>query len=114
MQFSNFLDLTQKLEKEGCICIEENFSWVKDIVLPSIDLGLPVVSKTSKISIFSDKTNPIYIQLSDGSKLFFTYDEFKRIQGKPKVGKVMQINMQRLGQDSSLHPSKITLCKVMD
>jgi hypothetical protein len=114
MQFSNFLDLTQNLEKNKSLCIEENFLWAKNINLPNIDLGLPSIEKTSKILMLNDRITPIYIQLEDGSKLFFTYDEFKRIHGNPMIGKKMHLVMQRLGNDTSKYPSKITSCRVID
>lgn len=114
MQFNNFLDLTENLKKNKSLCIEENFLWVKNIKLPNINLDMPSLEKTSKISMLNDKINPIYIQLEDGSKLFFTYDEFRRINGNPVVGKKLHLVMQRLGDDTSKHPSRITSCRVMD
>lgn len=112
MQFIEFLNLAEAAVKFKAVCLEGNFDWVKQISLPSINLGLPSVEKKSKIVLLSDKTNPIYIQLADGSKLFFTYDEFRRIQGKPEVGRELKVLLQRLGTDKSVSPSKITMCKV--
>jgi hypothetical protein len=113
--FKNYIELTSCLEKHGCILIPENFSWTKDIakLIPHIDLGLPTVQKQAKIDIVMDKKNPIYLQLSDGSKLFFTHDEFKRIEGIPERGKTMIVTMNRHGQDSSENPSQITKCQVL-
>jgi hypothetical protein len=81
--------------------------------LPDIDIGLPTVEKKGKIDVLLDKKNPIYIQLSDGTKLFFTYDEYKRINGSPEVGKTMIVKMQRLPGDNSVQPSQIVDCKVI-
>jgi len=114
MQFNKFLEISENIQEVKSLCIEENFLWAKKIHLPSLDLGLPSVEKKSKISILNDKINPIYMQLEDGSKLFFTYDEFKRIQGTPLIGKVMQLTMQRLGNDTSVYPSKITACRIIN
>jgi len=114
MQFNKFLEISENISEIGSICIEENFLWAKQIKLPHIELGLPSIEKTSKISILNDRINPIYVQLKDGSKLFFTYDEFKRIQGTPLIGKTMHLTMQRLGGDTSDYPSKITSCRITD
>jgi len=112
MQFIEFLGLVEATNKFKAIYLEGALDWVKQISLPNINLDLPSVEKKSKIALLSDKTNPIYVQLSDGSKLFFTYDEFRRIQGKPSVGKEMIVSLQRLGTDTSVSPSRITMCKV--
>lgn len=112
MQFNEFIKITDCLEENGPFCAE-SFSWAKQIVLPDIDLSLPSLKKTSRIAILSDRTNPIYVQLEDGSKLFFSYDQFRRIQGSPAVGKTMILTMQRLVGDNSNTPSKIDSCKVI-
>ena len=77
MKFKNYIYLSGILET--AIHIPESFDWVKDFTLPSLDINLPHVEKQGKIQIVMDKINPIYIQISDGSKMFFTFDEFKRI-----------------------------------
>lgn len=113
--FKNYVDLAERVEEHGVILVPENFNWAKAIglQLPSIDLDLPQVQKRAKIDIIMDKKNPIYLQLSDGSKLFFTYDEYKRIDGKPERGKTMVVTMQRLSHDHSDLPSKIVKCQVV-
>jgi hypothetical protein len=110
-----FIDITELVEKQKAIFLPENFSWAKNIAssLPKINLDLPTIKKQAKIDIIMDKRNPIYVQLSDGSKLFFTHDEFKRIDGKPECGKTMVVFMQRLPYDNSESASKITHCKVI-
>jgi hypothetical protein len=45
--------------------------------------------------------------------LFFTPDEFRRIDGKPEIGKTLLVSMQRLQNDFSDLPSKIISCKVV-
>lgn len=76
------------------------------------DVGLPTVQKTARIEHIMDKKNPIYISLSDGTKLYFTFDEFRRIEGKPVRGKNMTIIMQRRLDDHTALPSMITKCIV--
>jgi hypothetical protein len=97
-KFSDFL----RFIETGIFC--EGFS------LP--DIGLPSVQKTSRIEHVMDKKNPIYIGLSDGTKLYFTLDEFRRIEGKPSRGKNMTVIMQRRLDDHSNSPSIITKCIV--
>jgi hypothetical protein len=79
--------------------------------LPSTDFVIPNITKTGKIEILIKNKNPIFIQLSDGSKLFFTLDEFKRIKGEPKIGKMMTVEFQRHLDDLSDIPSKIIGCQ---
>lgn len=112
--FSNFLDLQEYVEKNGAILIPENWDWAKKIsmLMPKPELDLPVVHKTARISHLLDKKNPIYIGLSDGTKLFFTHDEFKRIEGKPERGKDLIVVMQRRPEDTTELPSMISKCIV--
>lgn len=113
--FKNFLELNDLVEKHGALIFQENFPWAKQISsqLPALDLGIPTVEKRAKIDLIMDKKNPIYVQLSDGSKLFFSIDEFRRIEGKPKQGKTLIVTMQRLSHDNSDSPSQITKCRVV-
>jgi len=111
MNFQEYLTLTEVQPISGLFVPE---SWHKEISLqlPKMDLDLPTVTRQGIIDIILDKKNPIYVQLSDGSKLFFTHDEYKRIQGKPSKGKKMTVVMQRHGQDNSDVPSQICKCMV--
>ena len=111
--FKKYLDFIKIIEDNKIIYMPENFDWVRDFSLPNLSLNLPEVEKRGKIQIIMDKINPIYIGMSDGSKLFFTADEFNRIIGKPIVGKILLWRMQRLSNDSTQYPSKITMCKVI-
>lgn len=113
MKFKNYFKKQEIVNKFGAIKISENINWL-NIILPKIDLRLPEIENKSKIVILKDRINPIYIQLEDGSKLFFTIDEFKRIVGKPAVGKNLILKMQRSKSDNSSSFSKITYCKVID
>jgi hypothetical protein len=113
--FKNYIDLIEHIQKNGSLYLPENFSWVNNIkkMLPNLAIDLPIIQKKSKIEIIDNKKNPIYIQLSDGSKIFLTYEEYKRIKGKPEIGKTMIVTMQRHHKDSSNLPSQITRCEVI-
>ena len=79
--------------------------------LPSLDMGLPTVTRSSRIIQVERHKNPIFVMLQDGTKLYFTYDEFKRIKGsEPKVGKTLQVVFQRSPDDSSGNHSQIQSC----
>lgn len=113
--FNNFHEYAQIqdcLEKYGSFCVEGHFDWAKHYRLPSIELDLPQVEKQGKIVVLHQRQNPISLQLSDGSRLFFSKDEFKRIDGVPEVGRSMKVVMIRLPGDASETPSQIKYCKV--
>lgn len=113
--FKNFIELIDCVQKHGAILLPEDFQWAKEIskMLPALQLDLPTIEKRAKIDLIMDKKNPIYIQLSDGSKLFFSMDQFKRIEGKPEQGKTIIVSMQRLSNDKSESPSQITKCQII-
>lgn len=113
--FKYFIELIDLVQEHGAIILPEDFGWAKEIskTLPTLALDLPTIEKRAKIDIIMDKKNPIYVQLSDGSKLFFSVDEFRRIPGKPERGKTMVFKMQRLGYDKSQNPSQISNCYVI-
>lgn len=113
--FKNYIELIECIEKHGMFFVPESFDWAKPIAssMPSLALDLPTVKKTARIEMVMDKKNPIYIQLSDGSRLYFSYDQFKRIEGKPERGKNLVVTMQRRQDDNSEIPSKIINCKVI-
>lgn len=113
--FRNFIEFSDCVAANGAIFVPESCcGWAKQYhqSMPQIDLNLPTIEKKARIEILHNKNNPIFIQLSDGSKLFFSYDEFKRIQGEPQQGKMLHVVMQRLPNDVSPIPSKIVHCKV--
>lgn len=65
-------------------------------------IGIPIVSKNSKIIILDEKgklsstKSPIFIQLEDGTKIYMTRNQFDRISGdKPEIGKTLKISFQR-------------------
>ncbi len=82
--------------------------------LPSTDLTIPSVQREGRITILQLKKNPIYIRLSDGTEAHFTYDECKRIEGTPGLGKVMNITFQRHPDDRSKGCSKIDKAEIRD
>ena len=63
--------------------------------------------------LIEKKKNPIFVQLEDGTKLYFTWDEFKRIEGTPEHGKKMLVIMQRREDDNSPTMSQIQKCKII-
>jgi len=81
--------------------------------LPSTDLTIPQLRKEGRIIILERNKNPIYVKLSDGTEAYFTYDEFRRIKGKPEVGQVMRITFQRHPADASKNHSKIDSAEVI-
>ena len=82
--------------------------------LPSTDLTIPSAIKQGRITTLLLNKNPIYIRLSDGTEANFSYDEYKRIDGKPEIGKTMSITFQRHPEDRSRNYSKIDKVTVLD
>lgn len=109
--FQEYVNIKDGLAKYRAICVED-YSWAKEFQIPNMELDIPSVTKKGKIIILINKKNPIFVQLDDGSKLFFTNDEFKRINGVPVVGKTMVVKLLRLPQDSLESPSQIKSCQV--
>lgn len=82
--------------------------------VPTTDLTIPSVTKEGRITTLQLKKNPIYIRLSDGTEASFTYDEYKRIEGEPALGKVMTLIFQRHPSDSTQMYSKVDKAIVRD
>lgn len=79
-----------------------------DLVVNMPNLGLPTIKRSSKIIMIEKNKNPISIFLSDGTKMFLTFDEFKRISGQtPEIGKNLTVIFQRHEKDKSENNSKI-------
>ena len=69
---------------------------------------MPSITIKSKIRFIEKTKNPISIILVNGTRLFLSLDEFKRISGdNPEIGKNLSVIMQRLEGDTSKTPSKI-------
>ena len=84
------------------------------LYLPSTDMTLPAIEKTGRITTLMKKRNPIYVRLSDGTEANFTWDEYKRIEGEPALGKTMTLIFQRHPADSTRMYSKIDKAIVRD
>lgn len=88
---------------------------IPDINLPflsSTDLKIPQTTRSSTIANIILNKNPIAIELKDGTRLFFSIDEYNRIQNKPEVGKPITVVFQRNELDKSENPSKIISVRV--
>lgn len=93
----------------------------KPLNLPDIDIALPPegtishqIKKNGLVRQFIYNKDPITVILDDGTTLYFTYDEYKRIKGdKPIIPKLtnFEVIFQRLPTDLSPIPSKILACK---
>lgn len=72
---------------------------------------LPTAKRTGKIVVFRDNTNPVYIQLSDGTNIVLKYDEFKRAfpnyPEEPVSGQDVTVYFQRFPGDTREEPSQI-------
>ena len=80
-----------------------------DLVIPS---EIPRFTTTSRITYINKQNNPIVIRLADGTTIYQTWDEFKRIKNAPEVGKNMNVTMQ--GKSNLRVPSKIDHIEVKD
>jgi uncharacterized OB-fold protein len=76
-------------------------------VSPVKDFGLPSTERTSPIAMIEKGKNPIFIALEDGTKLYLTYDEYRRLKTEPKVGMKMHVVFRRIPNDVSLVTSKV-------
>lgn len=81
---------------------------------PSADLTVPSTERTGRITTLLLKKNPIYVRLSDGTEVNFTYQEYRRIEGKAELGKTMTIIFQRHPEDQSSGFSKVDKAIVLD
>ena len=78
------------------------------MTLGSVDYQIPTTEVDSKIVMLNDKKNPIFIQLKDGTRLFISLDEFKRIPGvEVAVGRSLHVIFQRRPEDKGAEPSQI-------
>lgn len=79
-----------------------------------VDMKIPSTERTGKIISLTEKSNPIFIRLSDGTECMFTLQEFKKIQGKPSIGKTMTVIFQRHPDDFTKQLSKIEKAIVIE
>ena len=81
--------------------------------LPGYNLDIPIVSKTSRVAMVERNKNPILVMLQDGTKMYFGWDEFKRIKGgEPAPGKMMTVKFQRRADNSTKESSQIQSVEV--
>ena len=108
MSFKNYVEIRDFVESYGSAIMPGGI----DHVAAHSQMGIPLVKKSGRIDVLITKKNPIYVQLSDGTKLFFSPDEYRRIRGKPGLGKTMTATFQRRTNDGSKQPSQIISCEV--
>lgn len=74
---------------------------------------LPTKTVRSEIRLINDKNNPILIQLLNGTKLFLSFDEYKKIKNQnPAVGKMATVVFQRHPNDKSDNFSLVNSIKI--
>jgi len=76
---------------------------------PSADLEIPHVSRKSKIRSVEERRNPIVVRLMDGTAIYLTLDEFRRVDSRTKLqpGREITVTFQRREGDDGPDPSKI-------
>jgi len=80
--------------------------------LPSLDFAIPTVSRTSTVAFVERNKNPILVMLQDGTKLHFSWDQFKRIEGsEPERGKQLTVTFQRNPKAGKEETSQILSCR---
>ena len=89
-----------------------------DFVMGQRPVDIPLVTKMGSVVKFLDKQNPMVIQLADGTKVFLSYEQYRKIKGDlPIVPKYTfaKISFQRVHNDNSLNVSKVAniSCKFM-
>lgn len=89
-------------------------SFGKAMNMPTTSIDIPSIERSGRIQYIDYKRNPIYIRLSDGTEASFTYDEFRRIEGKPSINKTMKIIFQRHPNDWTKNSSKIDKAIILD
>lgn len=77
--------------------------------IPGVDLEVPHVARNSKIRSVDRNRDPIRVTLMDGTVLYMTLDEFRRVDSRTKLepGRKITVTFQRRGDDGSPDPSKI-------
>ena len=99
----------QKLEFKNYLTFAEsqNNTYTHRGVSPTHGYG-PEIRREGTIVIHDYHRTPIHIQLSDGTSLFFTRQQYELIGGyKPERGAKMEVVMQRQSGDQSPTPSAI-------
>lgn len=89
-----------------------------DVKIGQSNINIPIIKKKAIVVRFEDKKNPMYIELKDGTKMFLTVDEYRRIKGDLPIvpnHSELEVTFQRLPMDKSLSVSKIDkiICKFL-
>ena len=79
--------------------------YINDLIL---ELEIPTVEKNSEILNIKFNENPIKIKLKDGTQLFLSIDEYRRLKKEPKKGDKVTVTFQRNPNDKLDVPSKIS------
>ena len=80
--------------------------------LPGLDVAIPTVTKTSRVAFVERNKNPILVLLQDGTRLHFSWDQFKRIKGsEPERGKQLTVIFQRHHRAGKDESSQILSCR---
>lgn len=83
-----------------------NISSVRSLILPTKTVK-------SQIRLLYDKSNPVLIQLANGTKIHLTHEEYKRIKNQnPEVGKEMSVEFLRNPTDKSDNYSMINSIRI--
>lgn len=77
--------------------------------LPGVDLEIPHVTRRARIREVRRNTNPIVVRLMDGTTLYMSLDEFRRIDSRTKLepNREITVTFQRREEDGSPEPSKV-------
>lgn len=118
MNFKRFAMIMEYLDGGSSVAVSSSWTGSGDngmsqgVFLPSMDLSLPATTKVGKIAMIIKDKNPIMVQMDDGTQLYFTIDQFRRIKGSPALGRTMTVVFQRDYTDRTKMPSKISTCHV--
>lgn len=76
---------------------------------PGVDLEIPSAIRRSRIRSVNDRKDPIEVRLMDGTLIYLSLDEFKRVNSRTKleVGREISVTFQRREGDGSPDPSKV-------
>lgn len=77
--------------------------------LPGVDLAIPHVTRRSTIRSVERNKNPIKVQLMDGTAIYLSVDEFRRVESRTKLepNREITVTFQRREDDGSPEPSKV-------
>jgi hypothetical protein len=76
--------------------------------------NLPSITRRGRITLLEINRNPIHIVLDEGTELFLTWDQFKKIKPPPQLNDSLEVKFQRLLNDFSNNSSKIVEIKVIN